>query len=382
MAEKFPTVVLVYDRRHIASKEKKSVVEMRITHNKKQKYISTGIALYPHQWNNGYVVNDPDASQLNKILDKMLGDVRKILFDMVSEGEVDIFAISTRLSGDAFDSLSFLHFCEKRMKIRKYGKRKDTQERYDRFYRHFKEWGKIKKFEDLTPENIITYDKYLQKKGMLAQSKWHNYHRFLNSFVKDAIEEGLVSKNPYKWVNIDKGETGNGIEKCLTMKEFKQLKEAIMPTECLERVKDLFIFQTYTCLRYSDLALFDTHLVKNMNGMKVYIRNSKKTNKRFTVPILPVAWDILMKYDGKLPIISNVKYNLYLKAVAQSAKLDKSLSTHWARHTGATLLLNEGVDMEIIAKVLGDTVKQVRNTYAKLLDETVMGAVKEVEKKL
>lgn len=45
---------------------------------------------------------------------------------------------------------------------------------------------------------------------------------------------------------------------------------------------------------------------------------------------------------------------------------------HWARHTGATLLLNAGVDMETVAKVLGHTsTKITRSVYAKLLDDTV-----------
>ena len=144
--------------------------------------------------------------------------------------------------------------------------------------------------------------------------------------------------------------------------------------------RDLFVFQTYTCLRYSDLALFDARYITEIKGMKVYIRKAKKTNKQFTVPILPPAWDILMKYEGKLPIISNVKYNLYLKNVAQAASLDIKLTTHWARHTGATLLINEGVDSKIIKKICGhSSTKITEQIYAKLLDETVVDAVQDLE---
>ena len=153
-----------------------------------------------------------------------------------------------------------------------------------------------------------------------------------------------------------------------------------MPTESLSRIRDLFVFQTYTCLRYSDLALFDARYIREIKGMKVYIREAKKTNKPFTIPILPPAWDILMKYEGQLPIISNVKYNLYLKNVAQAAGLDIKLTTHWARHTGATLLINEGVDTKIIKKICGhSSTKITEQIYAKLLDETVVDAVQDLE---
>ena len=86
-----------------------------------------------------------------------------------------------------------------------------------------------------------------------------------------------------------------------------------MPTESIERVRDLFVFQTYMCLAYSDLKNFNTNYISEVNGMKVYIGNRIKTDKGFTIPMLKPAIEILKKYNGKLPIISNVKYNEYLK---------------------------------------------------------------------
>lgn len=111
----------------------------------------------------------------------------------------------------------------------------------------------------------------------------------------------------------------------------------------------------------------------------VYKCYQKKTNKPAVIPLLPPALAILIKYNWRLPIISNVKYNSYLKVVAQAAGLDKPLTTHWARHTGATILLNEGVDMRIVAKICGhSSMKITEQVYAKLLDETVVEAVKKL----
>ena len=76
---------------------------------------------------------------------------------------------------------------------------------------------------------------------------------------------------------------------------------------------------------------------------------------------------------------SNVKYNQYLKVVAQAAKIDKPVSTHWARHTGATILLNDGVPMQIVSKICGhSSTKITEQVYAKLLDETVVDAIKKI----
>ena len=383
MNNKSPQISFVFDRRKVATPTTKGSVDLRITYNYKQKFISTGIKLYSTQWKSGKIINCPDLIQISQTLDKLLIDVRQIIFDMIQKGNIDISAITTELDKKNQKKITFLDFCNKRAVIRKYGKAKDSQERYDRFIRLFKEWGKIQDFEDITDSNIIAYDRYLADKGMRPYSKWNNYHRFLNGFILDAIAEGILSKNPYKWVNIEKEKDSHGLDKCLTLEEFRKIKTSKMPTECLERVKDLFVFQTYTCLRYSDLARFDVKLITEINGMKVYIRNSKKTKKPFTVPLLPSALEILDKYNGKLPIISNVKYNLYLKAMAQAAGLEYKLTTHWARHTGATLLINEGLDTKFITRICGHSSTRItEQVYAKLLDETVVDAIQEIKGKL
>jgi site-specific recombinase XerD len=376
MNNKYPQIKFVFDRRKIATPTIKSSVEMRISYNYKQKYLSTGIKLNSTQWKNGKIVNCPDIIQISQTLDKMISDVRRVILDMMNEGHIDITTIPERLKSKNQEDITFIQFCEQRAIVRKYGKEKDTQERYDRFLKHFKSWGKIIAFKDIEDSSIIAYDKHLINQGMMVYSKWNNYHRFLNGFISDAITEGYLHRNPYKWLNIPKNKESHGIDKCLTPSEFRKLKYSKMPTESLERVRDLFVFQTYTCLRYSDLRLFDARLIQEVKGMKMYIRAARKTRKQFTTPILSPAWNILMKYDGLLPIISNVKYNLYLKNVAQAAGIDKPLSTHWARHTGATLLINEAEDAKIIKKICGhSSIKITEQIYAKLLDETVVDAV-------
>ena len=383
MNNKYPQITFVFDRRKVASPTTKSSVDMRICYNYKQKYISTGIKLYSTQWRNGKIINCPDMLQISQTLDKMLSDVRQIIYEMIKKGSIDISIISKELEKKNRVPITFIEFCNVRAGIRKYGRKKDSQERYDRFLRLFSEWGKIKYFEDLIDKNIISYDKYLTDKGMKAYSRWNNYHRFINGFILDAIKEGLISRNPYEWININKEKSRTGIDKYLTFEEFKKLKNAHMPTPCLERVRDLFVFQTYTCLRYSDLAAFDSSRVQEMKGVPVYLGDSIKTAKRFTIPLLTPAIEILHKYEGKLPIISNVKYNLYLKSVAQAAGIDKKISSHWARHTGATMLLNEGTDMKIVSKVCGHSSTRItEQVYAKLLNETVVDAIQEISDRL
>ena len=377
----FPQISLVYDRYKKASPTRKASIEIRISYNRKQKYISTGIRVFSNQWRKNRIVNSENDIILNKGLDNILNKIRQALYDMYNEGDIDIFHISDKINKSNLPCV--LDYFKQRSQIKKYRKSKDTQKRYDRFIKLFTIWGGIKYFTDITEENILLYDQYLLAQGMKNYSKWQNYHRFLNSFIIDAMEEGYLSKNPYKWVNINKGKNNDGLSKFLTSEEFYRIKNAKLNTESLNKVRDVFVFQTYTCLSYTDLKDFDISKIKTINGMKVYIGRRDKTDKEFTIPLLKPAIAVLDKYKNKLPIISNVKYNAYLKIVAQFVGIDKPITTHWARHTGATLLLNEGIPMKIVSKICGhSSMKITEKIYAKLLDETVVKAVNKIKDKI
>ena len=379
-----PLVALVFNRRHTATTTKEAAVELRVSYQKEQKYMSTGVRLLPKHWRRGMVINRVDAIQLNQTLEKLVVDVRKVILQMMDDGNIDIFSIPDKLKRLRSGNLTFLDFCDTRMKIRQYGKAVDSQERYTRFMKFFRSWGKIVEFEDITDLNIIALDEYLAARGLKPYSKWNNYHRFLNSFILDAIDEGYVKRNPYKWVRIEKEKSKGGIGKYLSPQEFAKVRDMELPTESLQRVRDLFVFQTYTCLSYVDLSTFDAEKIEKVKGMKVYIGTRAKTSQTFTIPILKPALAILKKYNNHLPIISNVKYNEYLKVVAQNASIDKPVSSHWARHTGATLLLNSGdVPMNIVQHILGHASQRMtEQVYAKRLDESIVDAMAKIDGKI
>ena len=380
MNNKQPTISVVFNRRKAATDTKKASVEIRVCHNYQQKYISTGIMLYAYQWKKGKIVNCPDLIQISQTLDKMLVDIRTILYNMMNDKGIDINQLSEELRKGNDTIKTFTDFMNQRVSVWKYGKASGTIKRYECFTKLFYKWNKIVTFSDVNDINIIAFDKYLSDMGMCVSSKWGNYHKYMNTLISEAVSAGYITRNPYKWLNIDMGRNNNGIGKYLTPEEFYKLKSAKMPTESIERVRDVFVFQTYTCLSYSDLREFDSKMIQEVKGMNVYVGNRKKTNMTFTIPLLPPALDILHKYDGKLPVISNVKYNEYLKIVAQASGIDKPLSTHWARHTGATLLLNEGVPMQIVSKICGhSSTKITEQVYAKLLDETVVDAIQNLD---
>lgn len=136
----------------------------------------------------------------------------------------------------------------------------------------------------------------------------------------------------------------------------------------MNNVRWLFLFQCYTGLAYTDLATLTKEDIKD--GM--IIKRRKKTKVQSIIPILEVTKQILEMYDYKLPILSNQKYNAYLKEIADICGINKELHTHLARHTMATICLNNGIDINVIAKILGHSSTRITlSTYAQLLNSTV-----------
>ncbi len=327
-----PIITYIYNRYRKASPTRDAVIEMRIAFNNRQKYFSTGIRIFPKEWQHGRVTNRLDAIILNKTLDKLMNEVRQVIYEMIEEGSnIDIFTIPTRLQAKKKRDMTFLDYYAEKAEIRKHGLGVTSQGRYDLVLKVLKDFGKITSFNDLTERNVIAFDNYLKKKGVMATSRYHNYHKFLKRFIIEAEREGLTKNNPYNTVRLDHGDFDKSIDKCLTLDEIKQLQVATME-ERLERVRDLFIFQCYTCLSYSDLAKFDNRKTEMVDGKKVYCERRGKTKVRFTVPLLPPALDLLEKYNNKLPLVSNVKYNAYLKEVVKAAGINKPLTTHWASY--------------------------------------------------
>lgn len=374
-----PTFKWIFNRKKTATQTKEAPVELRVTWQRKTCHLTTGVRLYLREWKDGFVIRRNDAEEIQETLNLFMKNARKAVNDMLAEGMLDISDIKRRMELQQKQGRSFIEFAKERAEVRKYGKREDTCQRFDRFIRFLLSYGKILHYSDITDINIMALDRYLIDKGMKPYSRWQNYHRFLNAFILDAISEGLLRRNPYKWVHIDK-DKNSGLHKYLTPQELTRIETARMGTKTLERVRDLFIFQTYTCLSFSDLAAFDMRNAEQVDGFTVYTSNRTKTGKEFSFVLLRKAQAIYDKYDGHLPVISNQKYNDFLKTVAQTASVDKPITCHWARHTGATLLLNNGkLSMEVIAKILGDTVTQVRRTYAALLKNTIVSDMKELD---
>lgn len=367
-----PHLTLIYDRKGQGTKTKPAVVELRISANGVRKYVSTKVMLLPKEWSNGSVVGRTDWKELNEQLQIIKRKASEIITRMMEEGNLDLNAVPNLLKEELLQQQTFIEYAKELAERRYKTISEGTRRHYELVIVFLEKWKGIVCFSDVTEKNIIKMDNELIGRGLKECTRW-NYHKIVKFFILQAIEDGLIKKNPYTRLDIKKGNE-DGLKRYLTPAEFHRFEACIIPNESLRKVRDLFVFQTYTLMSYADLAAFRIENCVTMGNQIVYKAQRTKTGQDFTTVLLRPAMVILQRYGNKLPIISNVKYNAYLKVAVMYAKIDKKVSTHWARHTGATILLNEGnIPMHIVQHILGHaSIRETERTYAKVLDETIV----------
>lgn len=384
---KIPTIQFVFDRKKTASKTKKGIIEMRITYLRKRKYMTTGIKCFPSQWSQDResVVNSTDAVHCNQVLLEMKKRAMKVIADMVDNGMVDLCAIPNLVRRPSA-TVSFIRYIAERGEKRNVSK--DTKKHYKAFIGILTRYGKIVSFSDISEKSIRDFDEWLhtfswKKRDRYGRWTEHRYtqstiggiHKRMKIFINDAVMDGYLKENPYlsRRIRIDKGESR--IDKYLTTDELDRIKSATMPTGAVAEARDMFVFQCLTGLSYSDLMEFDFSTIHLEGEFMVYSSARKKTGVEFTFVLVPEAVEILEKYNYQLPTISNQKYNIKLKIVADAAGVDTELTSHVGRRTAGYIWLNGGIPIEVVAKCLGHTsVKTTEKAYARILDKTVVAA--------
>jgi site-specific recombinase XerD len=192
----------------------------------------------------------------------------------------------------------------------------------------------------------------------------------LRKITNLALNNRYININPFVGVKYKLQEVE--VEP-LSERELATLMNKELTIERLQRVRDVFVFNCFTGLAYIDCKLLKQEfIVEDEQGNKWIDTKRFKTGIKCKIPLLPVAEYLLERYNYKLPVISNQKMNGYLKELADICGIKKDLHTHVARHTAATLFLNNNVDLNSVSKILGHTNIKMTQRYAKLLDTTVL----------
>jgi site-specific recombinase XerD len=362
-----------FDRRKVADNSSTKgllQIEVRLTGTNVRKLFSTGIYLHENQFSakNGFTCrNHPNAPAVTGEATRMF---RKI----------EAFALSekcTRLEDvknwdrDEAAVTSVVDFMLSA--LRQKNPTSAVLSHHGVLIRQIAAFGKIKTFADVTYTNIVEFDGFLRR-TIQSQPILYKRHSTFKFYIVDAINRGLCKSNPYIQFKIQRGKSRPPT--FLDEDEIRRIMEYKTDIARMEHVRDLFVFQCFTGLACVDLMNFTPDSVSDRDGMKVMRSNRTKTDESFVTLLLPEAQQIAEKYDWELPKLSNQKYNDYLKILAVGAGIKKNLTSHVARHTFATYLINKNIPIESVSKALGHASIRQTQHYARLAGKKVIEDMK------
>lgn len=203
----------------------------------------------------------------------------------------------------------------------------------------------------------------------------NGYGQRVKTVLKYGMSKGIVKTNPFMNIHLRKDITH---VEFLTEEELARIRDTELFNESLNRMRDLFIFQSSCGLSYCDMAALEPGDYQYNDKGQIYIHKRRaKTGVYFTSVVLPDGIEILKRYDFQLPQISNQKYNAALKFIKDICKIEKPLHTHIARHSYATRCINMGIRLEVVAKLLGHSSTRLTQHYAKLLEKNIIQEVQD-----
>ena len=369
------TSAIVFDHRNRSKDGAEGPLEVRVTANRKPYYINTGVRIRAHQWQFDKVVNHPQANALNErlgiLLDKIMGIVNKCI---ENGQDIDIASVR-RQAWQTVHKQTAIEWMKK--EITQLPVTYGTYKHYKSAIKRLEDFGRMTDWPDFTSANIYAFDAFIRKnvKGRcshIATGTAYNYHKCLKALLSRAEKSELISSNPY---NRLRGEFSRGDKQCteyLTEEEMAKIQSFTpAPGSFMERARDLFIFQMFTGLSFSDMMAFDISAYKKVKGKWCIIASRIKTGVPYVNQLLPPAVEVLERNGMSIPKMTNQVYNRELKLMGMACGITIPLHSHLARHTFATFMLRNGAKIENVSRMLGHTNIKQTQRYAKVLAESV-----------
>lgn len=358
-----PKTRVLFDRKNVSSKTKKASVIIEVYYQRQRKFFTTGVELFKDQWKKDMVVGRQDSIELMARIKAIKEKIDEYLNERLkNDEEINLEHLRSWVDGHSEGRpASFLVFMQQRMRERPMAE--GTFDQHSSVFRTLKKWGKIITFSDITPANILLWDEESKRHSKTGKSI-EVWHKVLRIYINEAVTFGYVKKSPYKDFKVKRDRKIK--HDFLSPEELKKWRSIVLPSDDIEKARDMFVFCCYTGLSYADMKRFDTRLIYESNGSMRYRRGRKKNDEMFNITILEPAMKVIEKYGG-VPMMDDHVYNRYLKDIACLCGISKRISSHCGRCTFASsVMLANGVSLKVLSNAMGHTSVRQTEEYAKL----------------
>ena len=356
---------------------------LEMSQNGSRKRLATRLYIKPEQWDKHkqQVVRHPLSEEYNYYLMqyRLRFEQREMhLWRLGKEPSIEE-VIHADETGGALRSQSFLHYAHKCLDEALW--KESTKQNRRVTLSYWEEKMADKCFSDIEESDVKLFLRHLSEDKHLSNNTIAKHLRHLKIFANMAVRDDLWPRkeNPFERVHM---KIENSPRPHLDVAELFKL-ESLASKESLPWL-DAFLFCVYSGLRYSDfISLSDSNLHYEKTGICWLSLRMKKTAYFLRLPLHALfegkALRILKKYENDLAgffaIPDNATLNRYLKKTAKSVGIQTNISFHTARHSFATLLLQQGIEVTVIQKLLGHSNLQTTMHYAAVTEEQILAAL-------
>ena len=375
---------------------------MRVTINRKPYYINTGVRVRKERLVGNTIRDDrfsSDADLLNERLTTIVRLVEKEVNRCLEERRpVDVVAIRRNVwdvAAEDSDEPTLIKWIKNMASTANISS--TTKKRYQTLINKLVDYGQLTRWEHLSPENIYGFDVWLRQQYVpltqnqidagvepehISSDTVYNYHKCLKAMLNRALKFGKISVNPYDRMKGEFKRTRRDVVDYLTEEQmFKVMELTPVPGSQVAMARDLFVFQMFTGLAYSDTQHFDISKYREVDGEWRFIGERIKTGVPYVSTLLPPVVDVLERNGWKVPKMTNQRYNQLLKAIGMVIGIER-LHSHMGRHSFATWMLSNDAKIENVSRMLGHTNIVQTQRYAKVLAKDVYDDFEMVAKKL
>ena len=298
----------------------------------KQYRFSTGVKVYPHQWNKkkqeAYI-----SLQLTELDNYNNGICNETLTKFKENFTLFRHEVCTNISRIN----DIINILKKHLKMKK-NKQKQTgispiywmksqindNDVYRSAFKQFEDWlietGKnLKEWDQLTYELIKEFSDY-QKKSQGA-SRYNGIMFVLRKGISAAYKDKTIPFKDHDVIELLKEcqvstRVNDDGKVALTPEQVNYIYSMSIEDKITEEVRDMFIFECLTSLRFSNITGADFSMHKGKDTFEVVQKKEKGSkNQNIVLALDSRIKDILDKYNWTFPTFDNKKANYHIKKI-------------------------------------------------------------------
>jgi site-specific recombinase XerD len=375
-------------------------IVLRLKYQSQQEQVFTGFSIKPQNWNKDKCLvknSETKSSEINQHLKDLELIARQQFSLMFQVCNVSLKQIVDKLKGTESGPLTLLELASSynlklkdkvgiEYKIATYIKYDITAKKLKAFLLSI--GRKDIRLKELTSDFIVEFNSFMKAHYGNNQNTTCKHLKNLKTYIKYAVTKEWLHRSPFSEYKVSYKPKEKPF---LSIQELNKLESKCFEIPRLALAKDLFLFQCYTGLSFSDLKeLNGGNITTGIDGNKWIFKNRVKTDVRSAIPLLPKALEIIIKFKPKyqqqptetiFPVNTIQKFNAYLKEIADCCGINKNLSSHAGRRTFAsTVALGNGISIESISQMLGHTNTKITHQYAKVSDLKISNEMRKLTK--